>query len=174
MKRVAHVLPVLVFLSCVDLGKESPQRPAIASDADLWSLIAQADPYSEYRAFPRADSVTTGTLNGSSAHRPAVSVGLNAVALGALRGGNLPEGTRFPEGSIIVKRIIVGDSTTLLAVVCKEQDNPHAGNGWLWAEFYPGGIPFISVQRGGADCTGCHLREEGSVNDLIRTFERQH
>jgi hypothetical protein len=55
----------------------------------------------------------------------------------------------------------------------RDRLSPHAGEGWLWAEFEPDGTPFISVTGAGRNCTGCHMREQGPQHDLVRTFERR-
>jgi hypothetical protein len=55
----------------------------------------------------------------------------------------------------------------------KDTANPLAGSGWLWAEFSAAGAPLYSVSNRGSACTGCHRRERGPQNDLVRTFERQ-
>jgi hypothetical protein len=112
-------------------------------------------------------------LNGSQAHRPIVQVRINATAAHALVSDTLPAGRTFPDGSTIVKTILMESRVTLLAVMRKDAANPLAGGGWLWAEFEPGGRPFISAAARGAGCTGCHAREQGTMHDHVRTFERQ-
>ncbi len=168
----SSILLLCIMTGCVDRG-EVVVLPHIASDADLFQLVTVEQPFSSYTLFPNADSVTSGTLNGSTAHQPLVRVSMNAVAFGALSGGRLPAGTSFPQGSIIFKEIRQGDSTYLYAVIYKEPASSFASNGWLWAELYPDGTPFISMTLGGRNCTGCHAREQGPQNDFVRTFERQ-
>ena len=144
----------------------------ISHDASLFRIISQAQPYTGYALFPNADSVTTGSLNGSTAHRPLVRVSMNSAALGALDNGRYA--APFPDKSVIVKEIKdQNGTTTLLAVMYKDRRNPLAGNGWLWAEFYPNGTVFISMTARGAGCVGCHALEMGPQHDYVRTFERQ-
>lgn len=148
---------------------------AISSDAELFALVTQTEPFAAYGLFPNADEITSGTLNGSSAHHPLVRTSLNATALGALRNGRLPAGTKFPNGSVIFKDVRTnGGSTVTYAVMCKSSDNTLAGNGWLWAEFNPNGAVGYSIMNRGGGCTGCHSLERGPENDFVRTFERQH
>jgi hypothetical protein len=168
------LLLLLFGFSCSDMGEEQTVPPAISSDGELFHHITQADPFPRFHLFPRADSVTSGTLNGSAAHQPLVSVGLNSLAFSALDDGALPAGSLFPDGSIIVKRILAGDSTVLIAVMYKALNHPLSGEGWLWAEFRPDGTPFLSMERRGVNCIGCHAREQGTVHDRVRTFERQY
>ena len=167
--------PLLVLcvlgISCTDLGDPAP--PASVDDR-LFRQITEDDPFVGWADFPQADSVTTGTLNGSQAHRPIVHVRINAIAAGALVADTLPQGSAFPAGSMIVKTIFLDGRPTLFAVIRKEPTHALAAQGWLWAEFEPGGRPFVSVTSRGAGCVGCHARERGSMNDFVRTFERQH
>jgi hypothetical protein len=167
---LAAMVPLLA-LSCTDLG--DPPAP-LSSDDTVFRTITVEDPFTGWALFPRADSITAGSLNGSQAHRPFVSVRINAVAATALQGDSLPAGAAFPPGSMIVKCIIMNGATQLLAVMRKEPGHPLAGDGWLWAEYLPDGRPFISVERGGSGCRGCHAGGRGGAHDFVRTFERQH
>ncbi|MEK9135855.1 MAG: cytochrome P460 family protein [Bacteroidota bacterium] len=172
--RCVLVALCVAMLSCTDQGELPPTSlRLIASDADLFRVVTQEQPFSSYALFPHVDSVTSGTLNGSNAHQPLMRVSMNAIAFNALSDGRLPAGASFPDGSIVFKQIRQGTETVLYAVMYKERGSPHSGNGWLWAEFQPDGTPFISVTRKGTNCTGCHSREQGPQHDFVRTFERQ-
>ena len=199
--RVSHALITLLFIvpfvSCGTsqepvVGPSAPQAviappsaptppPAptptvteIASDADLFALVTKTEPFSAYRLFPNADEIASGTLNGSSAHRPLVRTSLNATAFGALQNGRLPNETAFPNGSIVFKEVRTESGTTVTyAIMYKSPVNRLAGGGWLWAELSPSGTVGYSVSNRGAGCTGCHALERGVLNDLVRTFERQ-
>lgn len=163
----------LVFWQCADLGEAVPPTGSITTDQDLWTLITTREPYTGYPLFPGVDSVAAGTLNGSNAHRPLVRVSLNDTALAALVSGKLPAGGRFPGGSTIVKEIRENGHTTVLAVMHRDPGNTFAGEGWLWAEFLTDGSVLAPLTNRGSGCIGCHQREQGLGNDLIRTFERQ-
>ncbi len=168
------LLSVVVFLSCKDEGGETtPAR--VSTDADLFTLITRTQPFTSYRLFPNADSVTSGTLNGSTAHQPTVRVSMNAAAFGVLQNGMLPAGGSFPDGSIIMKEIRTSGQTTLYAVLYKDRGNAAAesGSGWLWAEYFPDGRVAFSVTTRGNGCISCHSREQGPQHDFVRTFERQ-
>lgn len=176
----SHILVFAVFvLSCKKDNTTSPpdgmnDTTLIRSDSALFTFTTQTQPFSSYTLFPKADSVTEGTLNGSNAHRPLVRVSMNATAFGALRGDTLPANTSFPKGSVIFKQIIENGQTTLYALIYKDPNNSLAGGGWLWAEHYPNGSVAYSISNKGAGCVGCHSLEQGFGNDLVRTFERQH
>lgn len=145
----------------------------MSADETLFRFISRTDPFTSYVLFPNVDSVTSGTLNGSTAHQPLVRVSLNARAFGALSNGSLPTGSRFPDGSVVFKQIITNGQTTLFAVMRKDNANPLSANGWLWAEYHPDGTAAISATRQGSACVGCHSREQGPEHDFVRTFERQ-
>jgi Cytochrome P460 len=148
---------------------------AISDDAALFRLVTQGQPFSGYALFPDADEFATGRLNGSEAHNPLVRVSVNARAMGALPGGRLSTGSSFPDGSVVFKelRSSAAAPTNAYAVMYKDAASPLAGGGWLWAEFSPNGTPLYSISNRGSACTGCHGRERGPQNDLVRTFERQ-
>lgn len=160
-------------LGCQDAGEVAPSGGKLSSDAELVALFLPGEQYKAYRLFPNADSVTTGTLNGSNAHQPMVRVSMNDEAFGHLASGRLPEGSAFPDGSLIVKEIRQGGPTTLFAVMYRDRQNALAGQGWLWAEYAPDGSVVASIQSRGSGCISCHSRERGPANDLVRTFERQ-
>ena len=162
------------LLSCKDRGDELKILSPIASDAELFEFVTRTEPFSSFALFPDCDSVTSGTLNGSTAHQPFVRVSMNALAFGALQNGSLPPGTEFPDGSVIFKQIMMNGQTVLYAVIFKDKRSPLSANGWLWAEFHPDGATAFSVTGRGSGCTGCHAREEGPQHDFVRTFERQH
>jgi len=94
----------------------------------------------------------------------------NAIAAAALDStGELPVGSTFPDGSIIVKDVYSGSNITLYAVMKKDASNSDAGDGWLWAEFEPNGKTIISTSKKGNSCIGCH---SGNTNrDLTNTFD---
>lgn len=155
-------------------GAPAPPAAVVASDAELFALVTQTEPFATYTVFPNADEIASGTLNGSSAHRPLVRTSLNATALSALQNGKLPAGTKFPDGSVVFKEVRTNGGTTVTyAVMYKSTASRLAGDGWIWAELNPNGTVGYSVTNKGAACTGCHLLERGPQNDLVRTFERQ-
>lgn len=180
LKTVCGVLLLLLvlFASCRERDAVTPPPPQnsnlIVADSVLFRVVTQSQPFSAYTLFPNADSVTSGTLNGSTAHQPLVRVSMNTKAFGALQSGRLPAGGKFPEGSIIFKEIRTNNGlASLYAVIYKESINPLANSGWLWAEYSPNGAVVFSITSRGSGCVGCHSREQGPQNDFVRTFERQ-
>ncbi len=149
----------------------SPGTSPIATDAALFKLLAQIDPFGSYSLFPNADAI----LSGTPFHGPMDRVSMNAKAFAALQNGKLPPGTRFPDGSVIFKEIITNrGTTTTYSVLYKDAGNQQAADGWLWAEFSPSGTVGYSINNRGAVCTSCHSAGQGATNDFVRTFERQH
>jgi hypothetical protein len=94
----------------------------------------------------------------------------NAVAQSALDStGELPAGSSFPNGSIIVKEIQSGGNTSLYSVIKKDPSNGNAASGWIWAEFNTDGSAHYSTGKKGDGCTGCHSTSPN--RDLVRTFD---
>jgi hypothetical protein len=177
---VIRILCLLLILSSCPTSCRDAEAPEslhsgapISTDAQLIMLVTHEQPFTAYALFPNADSVTSGTLNGSAAHQPMVRVSMNPVAFSALEHDTLPAGASFPDGSIIFKQIITGGTTTLYALMYKDRANPLAGSGWLWAEYLIDGTIAYSVTNRGSGCVSCHSREQGLQHDYVRTFERQ-
>lgn len=171
---LAALLLISIISSCErDTGGDPPVVPTLTPDEALFQQITEVDPFTSYALFPNADSVTSGTLNGSTAHQPLVRVSLNTRALSVLVNGSLPPGSSFPNGSIVFKQIILNDVPTLYALMSKDSTNPLSANGWLWAEYRVDGTVAFSVTNNGSGCVGCHSLEEGLEHDFVRTFERQ-
>ncbi len=153
----------------------SSTTSAIRDDASFFRQLTQTDPLSRYTVLPNAEEFTTGRLDGSEAHRPIIRVSLNATAMSALQNGRLPSGAKFADGSIVLKEIrsSATAATSLYAVMMKDSGNSLAGEAWLWAEYGPTGSVTFSVSNRGSACTSCHRRQQGTQNDLVRSFERQ-
>ena len=152
----------------------SGSSTGINSDAALFQYLTQTEPFGSYALFPNADSVVSGTLNGSTAHQPMVRVSLNAGAMATLQKGKLTSGSKFPDGAVVFKQIRNADGgTAVYAVIYKDRANTAAGQGWLWAEFYTDGSVAYSITNRGNGCTACHSLGQGPQNDFVRTFERQ-
>lgn len=132
-------------------------------------MISRVDPFTGYRLFPGVEEIASGRLDGSDAH-PRVRVTMNATAFRVLENGKLPAGRRFPNGSIIFKEVV---GQGIYAVMRKEDGGPISGSGWAWAEFRTNGSVVYSTSARGGACIGCHSRQKGPQNDLVRTFERQ-
>ncbi len=110
-------------------------------------------------------------LNGvSPSPHGAFKLRFNAIAQTVLdTAGELPSGSSFPNGSLIVKEVYSGGAISLIAIMKKDPANDYAGNGWLWAEFNPDGSTAFGIEKKGDGCISCH---SGTPNrDLTRTFD---
>ncbi len=172
----AIILVSVLALCCKDQGAQqtaAQRQLSVSTDAELFAFVTATDPFGAYALFPHADSVTRGTLNGSTAHQPLVRVRMNGTAYSILQNGRFPAGGSFPNGSVMFKEIIINGRTEVYAVMYKDAGTPLAGNGWLWAEYQPSGSVLVSMTARGSGCTACHARELGPQHDFVRTFERQ-
>ena len=162
MKHTSIVISValaviIVFQSCRN------DKSDISADEILYNE-STADGYTYYMA---------GSILSPAAPSPHGSFKLrfNATAMEALNSGTgeLPAGSSFPKGSIIVKDVYTNGSLSLYAVMKKDPSNSNAGSGWLWAEYKTNGVPILSTGNKGDGCINCH---SGSPNrDLTRTFD---
>ena len=83
--------------------------------------------------------------------------------------GELPTGSSFPDGSIIVKEIYKNTNLDLYAIMKKDPSNGNANNDWVWAEYDPDGSTVISLSTQGSSCVGCHSQTPN--RDFTRTFD---
>lgn len=81
----------------------------------------------------------------------------------------LPAGNSFPEGSVIVKEMIIGDKMTQFAVMKKASSDGSAVSGWIWAAYLPNGEATFSLNRKGDACVSCH--GDSPNRDFVRTFD---
>ena len=112
------------------------------------------------------------TLNpqGGSPHGD-FKLKFNATAQAALDGnGELPVGSTFQEGSMLIKEVVnLSGEVTLIVAMKKASNNENAALGWLWAEYNPDGSTVISAADKGAACTSCH--SSGPNRDFVKTFD---
>jgi hypothetical protein len=154
---IGFFLTVLIII-------QSCKKDKVVTDADnaLYSEIT-ASGYSYYQNGYMLSGVSPSP-HGSFKLR------FNATAYAALdSNGELPIGSSFPTGSIIVKEIYNVSSLNLYAVMKKDPSNENAGSGWVWAEFNIDGSTAFSTGKKGDACISCH---SGTPNrDLTRTFD---
>ena len=148
---------IIVFQSCKN------DKADISTDEILFNEIKSGS-YTYYRG---------GAILSAAAQSPHGSFKLrfNDTAVAALADstGELPTGSTFPNGSIIVKDVYTNGTFSLYAVMKKDPANAHAAGGWLWAEYKTDGTPFLSTANKGDGCISCH---SGTPNrDLTRTFD---
>ena len=95
----------------------------------------------------------------------------NEIAYNALdENGRLPNGSSFPEGSIIVKEAYSDSNGVLIeyAIMKKSKTNKYAKKGWLWSEIKVDGTINYPVSNKGQSCLHCHTNPPN--RDATRTF----
>lgn len=108
----------------------------------------------------------------SSPHDKFMRTNFNAKAASVLGpDGKLSAGKTFPDSSLIVKEISSSEtgSLKLYAVMYKIPKASNAGNGWVWAEYKPGGSVETGAGNKGTSCMGCH--SSGKNRDLVKIFD---
>lgn len=151
----SFILVSAILFSC---SKDKGIDPNQAfSDKGLLDSCKNTLAFSYY--YNKPDSVYTG------AHGPHGSFKLkfNKIAYAALTAsGKLPIGSKFPNGSMIVKEVVSGNGISLYALMYKRN------NSWLWAEIEPGGKVLFSVNKESSTCTSCH--SQAGNRDLVDSF----
>ncbi len=152
----------IFFNSCTN---DKAERVSL-SDAALLDLIQSNAGYQYYK-----NSTDTLRSDPSSPHGSFVRIRFNQTAASAMNSdlSNLG-GSRFPDGSIVVKEIYAtsGGDIKFYAAMFKTSMDENTGGDWIWGEYRDNGETFYSTSKKGADCTACH-GASGNV-DLVRTF----
>lgn len=169
------IIAVIVCFICIaackkDSGADTntpAPTPTVVLNTDSLLFAKSTEPgFTWYR---QNDSIKRSST--ASAHSKYFRVRFNAIAQTALTdNGRLPQGSSFPQGSLVVKELY--DTTTtplkLVAIMYKDSTHSLAVNGWVWLELKGDGGMYISATEKGAQCIGCH-----SVNsrDKVRVFD---
>ena len=122
-----------------------------------------------YRYYEGTPSITNGA--GDSPHG-FMRVRFNSTAQLALdANGKLPQGAKFPAGSVIVKEVYTSLNGEIkeYAVMKKESNSSLTAGGYVWAEFESDGKVKFSAAKKGDGCVSCH--QGGNNRDLVRTFD---
>ncbi len=137
----------------------------------------KTDPDSDNRLFGELSSGAYSNYEGGallSAASPSphgsFKLRFNSTATAALdTTGELPSGSSFPTGSVIVKDVYDGTNIKLHAIMKKDPAATNSGSGWLWGEYNTDGSVIFSTGKKGDGCISCH---SGTPNrDLTRTFD---
>ena len=165
MKKLVLLSSLILLVAVMDSCKKKTPEGQI-DDSALYEMT-QNKAFTYYQNDP-----ARLPTDPASPHNNYIRVSFDAWAQSALGpDGKLPQGGSFPDSSIVLKEIF-NDSTSsvsLYAVMMKMPDHNNAGNGWLWAEYKPGGSVVVSLTNNGNDCVSCH--NSGNHRDLVRTFE---
>ncbi len=161
-REAAEVAPVLTNSGGQSGVSSTPITDAALYDSARTSAQAPVG-YAWYNC-------TSALLNRSSLSghgAPFLRTRYNSIAAKQLDStGKVKANAIFPEGSLIIKDIIVADRTTisLYAAMIKKKDDPNADRfGWVWTELFGNGNVLISVSGKGVACTSCHS-QAGNVD----------
>ena len=145
---------LLIFGSaCSSSDNTSPGNGNELSDTDVSALARATGAWTFYRN--RGDTLLRSVISGHSEAR--LRTRYNSIAATQLdANGKVRTGAVFPDSSLIVKELIVGDSLHRYTVMLK-RNSSNAGAGWLWAEYAPNGAALVPITAKGKACTGCHV-----------------
>jgi hypothetical protein len=166
MKKLTILLSLGIYMiaavvSCTSDHSE-PDPDDETTDAQLFAEIS-ASGYTYYQ---------NGNILAAASASPHGSFKLrvNSIAAAVLdANGELPAGSSFPTGSIVVKEVYSGSTLTLYAVMKKVPTNKNAGSGWIWAEVKTDGNYVYSTMSKGDQCVSCHSASQN--RDLVRTYD---
>jgi hypothetical protein len=159
MKKIVCSLLIMITIVVINACRKDKLDVV---DRPLYDEISE----SGYTYFQNGNLLT----GVSPSPHGAFKLRFNSIAWAALDStGRLPKGTRFPEGSILVKEVYENGELSLYVVMKKDPSSQHEGNEWLWAEYATDGSVDYSIKKQGQDCIGCH--SGGVSRDLTRTFD---
>jgi hypothetical protein len=143
----------------------------LLEDPDDKALFQWVTTGQEYTYYKNSEAILPTSEETERAHDNFMRVRFNKIASSVLdTGGKLPEGTTFPDSSIIVKEIYSDKNNTapdILAIMAKLKGDKNAGKDWLWAEYTPSGETEYSVIKKGKICIKCHTPGD----DFVRIFD---
>jgi hypothetical protein len=146
----------LVLAACGGGSDDSagpvPGNPEL-TDAQLSALARAATGWTYWRNRPD----TLLRSNGSGHVEARLRTRFNARAATMLDAtGRVRAGAVFPDSSLIVKELIIGNVLNRYAVMYKLPSAANANGGWLWAYYAPDGSTQIAITSRGGACVGCH------------------
>lgn len=106
---------------------------------------------------------------GTGHPQPFFKTRFNSIAATKLNSqGRILDNAKFPEGSMIVKELILSDSsTTRFAIIYKQANSKNADiNGWVWGYINFDGKVAIQASQKGVACISCHSQSE-SIDDVL-------
>jgi hypothetical protein len=145
---------ILLYACTKDKGRD----PELAYRDKALLDSAKNQPIFTY--YKNKDSVYAG--NSASPHG-SFKLKFNKTARNVLTdNGKLPVGTKFPDGSMIVKEVWRNNAVSLYSLMYKHNQQ------WLWAEIEPEGNVHYSVKKDPSVCTNCH--SQTGHRDLVMSF----
>jgi len=163
-KLSRHFFIILITFAGLSVTISSCKKEETNSDLDkqLYDAIKSTSGYLYYQ--------NGDTLPGvSPSPHGAFRLRFNSIAQSVLDSINeLPTGSTFPTGSILVKEVYKNNALNLLVVMKKNPSGADAAGGWQWAELNPDGSVFYSSGKQGEACVSCH--QSSPNRDLTKTF----
>jgi hypothetical protein len=152
--RSAIILPLFLMLAC---AKKVGTNPDLAySDLSLLDSARNTN-----HTYYKNDPAQVLNAAGNSPHG-SFKLRFNSVAFKALTDNNkLPVNGKFPEGSLVIKDVLVNGTIGVYAYMFKRN------GAWLWGEAQSDG-KFLYTQNNAAVCTGCH--GQAGNRDLVLSF----
>jgi hypothetical protein len=152
---ISLVVTALLLITCT---KDKGIDPELAFGDK--ALLDSAENSVAFSYYQNADSLYAGT---SASPHGSFKLKFNKIAALVLTdNGKLPLGSKFPDGSMIVKEIRRNGNVTLYANMYKR------GQSWLWNEIAPDGTINHSVKSDPSVCTNCH--KQTGHRDLVVSF----
>lgn len=158
MKKISVLVCCSFFLFACSKRKAEKLNESLYDEITTASLIS-------YQGIDSIYPPAGGSPHGN------FKLKFNTTAAAALTdNGRLPVGGVFPDGSLIVKEVISGNSISLYAIMKKDKESKFKSEGdWVWGEYSPNGDVVYSVGEKGASCTSCH--SSGAVRDWTKSFD---
>lgn len=155
MKVNLCIVAIIIALICCT--KKQGKNPSLAfTDKSLLDSCKSVN-YNYYKQDP------VSLLSGLNGAHGAFKLRFNSIAYKALTDeGKIPSGSRFPEGSMLVKDVYRNGKISLYALMYKREGS------WLWAEIEPGGAVHYSVNQNPDGCVNCHTQQGN--RDLALSF----
>ena len=107
--------------------------------------------------------------NGSGHSQPFLKTRYNSFAKSVLNtNGTIVPGSKFPEGSLIVKELFKDSiEITRYAVLFKKSVDPNAdSNGWIWGYVNSDASVAVSATNKGISCINCHS-QSGIIDYML-------
>lgn len=163
-KIYCFLLSLIILNLFIISGCKKDDTGEIKEDEELYQELSITTGFTYYK-----NNDTIMHSSSESAHTYFFRVRFNETANAVLTDdGKIPASETFPDGAIVVKELFDSqDGELQLIAVMKKSSSGNSAEGWLWAEYEPGGSVVYSTSEKGNGCTGCH-----SVNDrdLVRLF----
>ena len=167
---------VSIYLICSCKYHNENVSPIITNDTVDYGtdsiMYINAKSSKNYTWYYLKDSLLSRS-SGSGHSQPFFKTRFNSIAATKLNSkGRILDNAKFPEGSMIVKELILADtSVTRFAVMYKQTNSKNADvNGWVWGYINFDGTVSNPASKKGAGCLSCHSQTENIDNVLMNKY----